>query len=326
MSPTVLVTFSADPDARAVIETELPDDADCHYLDDLPEGRHGAAVAGADALLSMLPHRELDDEAVASLHEDQIVQTVTAGVDHIPLERLPDGLRLLSNAGAYAEPIAEHVLAMYLALSKRLRIEHQKLRNGTFDQFQPTLEVDGSTCGIFGYGGIGQAAARLLKPLGVSILAINRRGEAAEPAEFIGTPDRLDHVLERSDGVVLSAPLTPETRGIIDREKLRTMPVDGMIVNVARGELIDQHDLYEHLRENPEFQAGIDAWWTEPLRHGAFELEHPFLELPNVVGSPHNASQVPGIRERGLRQAARNLAAALKTGTPGNVVDRETGY
>lgn len=323
---SLLITIPVEPDQRDTIEAELPSEVDPVYLDDVdPESRE-SLITEADALLSRLPHKELRDQELSLLTADQIMQAVSAGVDHLPLERLPDGLVLQSNAGAHGEPIAEHVLAMYLALSKRLRIEHNKLKGGNFDQFRPTRRVHGSTCGILGFGGIGQASARLLKSAGVSILAINRSGEAEESVEFLGTPDDLEYVLRRSDGLVLSAPLTPETRGIIDREKLQWMADDAMLINIARGELINQHDLYHHLQANPEFQAGIDAWWKEPVRHGKFEIEYPFLDLPNVIGSPHNSAQEPGISTHSLQQAAIRVARTLTTGIPTNVVDSDLGY
>lgn len=323
---TLLVTLPADPEERRLVEDELPGSVAARYLDDLEPDEHPAAVAGADALLSRLPHEELSDAAFEALHAGQFVQAVSAGVDHLPLERFPDGLTLLSNAGAYAEPMAEHVLAMYLALSKRLPVEHRKMAAGEFDQFRPNRRVAGSTCGILGFGAVGEASAGLLRRLDVSILAINRSGESSVETEFLGTPDDLEHVLRRCDGLVVAAPLTPETRGVIDREKLSWMADDAMVVNVARGELFDQRDLYEHLRDHPEFLAGIDAWWTEPVRHGEFALEYPFLELPNVLGSPHNSAQVPDVRLPARRRAVRNVARALTGGEPANVVDRELGY
>jgi len=206
----------------------------------------------------MAPQVELDDAGFAALHSGQVLQTISAGVDFLPFDRLPDGLTIQSNAGAYAEPMAEHVLAMYLALSKRLLVEHHKMADGEFDQFRRNRWVDGSTCAIFGFGAIGEATARLLKPLGVSVMAINRRGESDQPVDFLGTPDDLEYVLGECDGLVIAAPLTPETRGLFDREKLSWMADDAMLINVARGELIDQRALYEHLREHPQFQAGIE--------------------------------------------------------------------
>jgi glycerate dehydrogenase len=326
MVATILVTASANDERRATIGAELPDGVDCSFLDDVDPADRPDAVEAADGVLSMAVQVELDDDAFARLHDDQVLQTISAGVDFLPFDRLPDGLTIQSNAGAYAEPMAEHVLAMYLALSKRLLVEHRKMADGEFDQFRPNRQVEGSTCAIFGFGAIGEATARLMKPLGIAVEAINRSGESDEPVDFLGTPDDLEAVLGRCDGLVLAAPLTPETRGLIDREKLELMADDATLINVARGEIVDQGDLYAHLEANPEFGAAIDAWWTEPLRDGEFSLDYPFFELPNVLGSPHNSAQVPGIREVGIRHATRNLVSAVEGGEEANVVDPELGY
>jgi glycerate dehydrogenase len=322
---TLLVTYPTKPHHRETIEAALPDGLVPIYLEELNPDARAAAVADADALLAWSPHGELGD-AFDALSDDHVVQLITAGVDHLPLDRFPDGLTLLSNAGAYAEPMAEHVLAIYLALSKRLLIEHRKLQDGEFDQFRPNKWVRGSTCGIIGYGAIGEATARLLKRLNVSVMAINRSGEADEPVDFLGTPADLEHVLAEADGVVLAAPLTDETRGMIDRERLELLPDDGLLINVARGELVVQRDLFEHLQDHPDFQAGLEAWWTEPVRHGEFDLEYPLLDLPNVLGCPHNSAQVPDIRERAHRHGVPNVVAALTEDEAENLVDRERGY
>ena len=327
-SHTLLVTAEADADRRATIEAKLPDAVDSAYLDDVEPADRPDAVESADALLSMAPHVELDEAAFGRLHAGQVLQTISAGVDFLPFERFPEGLTIQSNAGAYAEPMAEHVLAMYLALSKRLLIEHRKMESGEFDQFEPNRQVAESTCAIFGYGATGEATARLMAPLGVDVLAINRSGEsgAADLVDFLGTPDDLEYVLGECDGLVIAAPLTPETRGLFDRDTLDQMADDDMLINVARGELIDQEALYEHLTENPAFQAGLEAWWTEPIRHGEFSLEYPLLDLPNVLACPHNSAQVPGIHEEGLRRAVRNVAATLGSEEHANVVDPKRGY
>lgn len=322
----LVVTLAVEPDIRRLIETSVPSQIHCQFLQELPIDDRKQAIVQADALLARLPYDELGEGLVDSLHSDQVIQLISAGVDHVQFEHLPDCITLQNNAGAHAQPIAEHILAMYLSLSKRLRIEHSNLLSGEFNQFHPNLRVKGSSCIIFGYGGIGQAAANLLKTVGVSIFAINRSGETDEDVDFIGEPDELDAILPRADGLVLSAPLTKETKGIIDREKLAKMPDDGILINVARGKLIDQKDLYQHLHENSDFRAGLDAWWDEPLYDGQFQTQYPFLELPNVIGSPHNAAQIPGIWEHSIQRALDNVVATLTTGQSHRVVNTDRGY
>ncbi len=324
-TPTLLVTLSADDERRELIDRAVPGDIDHVYLDDIEENR-GEAIAEADGLLSFLPARELRDDEFAHLHEDHVVQIVSAGLNGFPFDRMPEGIVVQNNAGAHAKPIGEHVTAMYLALCKRLRIEHEEMRDGEFNQFGMNRRVEGSTCGIFGYGSIGQAAARRLQALDVEIMGINRSGEADTPASFIGTPEDLEYVLGEVDGVVISAPSTSETRGTFDRETLEWMADDAMLINVGRGDLIVQEDLYNHLADNPAFQAGIDAWWTEPLRDGEFSLEYPFLELPNVLGSPHNSARVPGMGEHLFAAAVERVAQTLRAGEVTNRVDPELGY
>ena len=323
---TLLVTYDVDDERRRAVEDELPAGVEARFLDDVEADRHPEAVAAADAVLTFVPERELTDAAFDALHAGQVVQAVTAGVDHFPLERLPEGVTLCSNAGGYAEPMAEHAVAMYLALAKRLLVEHRNLERGEWNQFAPTHEVGGSTCAIVGYGCVGQATARLLEGLGVEVLGINRSGEADHEPAFLGTPAALEQVLRRADGVVLAAPLTPETRGLIDAEALSWLADDAFLVNVGRGEVIDQADLYAHLQEHPDFQAGLEVWWDEPRGEEAFEPEYPFLELPNVLGAPHNSSQTPGSMVRGQRRAVRNVLSALVDGEPANVVDPSVGY
>lgn len=323
---TLLVTYDVDERRRRTVETELPAGIEARFLDDVDPDRHAAAVAAADAILTLDPERELAEGAFDAIGPDHLVQTVSAGVDHLPLDRFDAGVTLCSNAGGYAEAMAEHVLAMYLALSKRLLIEHRNLEAGEWNHAEPTRAVAGSTCAVVGLGGVGEASARLLGRLGVEVLAVNRRGETDIDVDFVGPPSALEAVLRRADGVVLAAPLTPETEGLIDAEALSWLADDGMLINVGRGELVVQDALYEHLREHPTFQAGLDVWWDEPGPDEAFSPDRPLLELPNVLGSPHNSGNARGSRERGQRRAVRNVVAGLLGDGPAHVVDPEAGY
>src|SRR6516165_10592339 len=117
-----------------------------------------------------------------------------------------------------------------------------------------------------------------------------------------------------------SAPLTTATEGLIGARELRLMKENTILINVARGEIIDEGALYAHLVSHPHFFAGIDAWWVEPVRHGHFAMGYPFLDLPNVIGSPHNSAGGRVWRDEYLRRAVQNCRRAILGETSQNLI------
>jgi phosphoglycerate dehydrogenase-like enzyme len=212
---------------------------------------------------------------------------------------------------------------MILALAKRLHLTTAELARGEFNQLIRTAPIEGSVVGIIGFGGIGKATGRRMAALGAKVHAINSTGRTDEPVDFAGTLDELDAVLAASDFVVIALPLTKSTRGLIGRRELALMKQTAILVNVARGAIVEEGALYEHLRTHPEFRAGIDAWWDEPRGKGTFATHFPFFELPNLIGSPHNSALVPGIELQAARRAAENVARYLRGEPPTGVVRRE---
>jgi phosphoglycerate dehydrogenase-like enzyme len=154
----------------------------------------------------------------------------------------------------------------------------------------------------------------------MQIHAINRRGHSAEPTAWIGTPDHLEVLLRAAEVLIIAAPLTHATMGRIGARELALMKEDAILVNLARGEIIEEGALFAHLQGHPTFTACLDAWWVEPIRHGAFRMQYPFLELPNVIGSPHNSASVDGWHQVALRRAAENCLRALRGQPPQGVI------
>jgi glycerate dehydrogenase len=320
---SILVTYGVGEEERKLLEEALGGAAYLAFLRDLSEGERGAALGAANILLSFNPARELREPEFASLRNVRFLQLATAGADHLPFSLLPPHIGIASNVGAFAKPMAEHILAMTLALAKRLLVSHSKLAAGEFDHRTPNRMLRGSVAGMLGFGGIGRAGARLLRRLDMKIYGINTSGQTSEPVDFIGTLADLEHVLRAADVVVVALPLTRRTHGLLGTRELSWMKPDGILINVARGEIIDERALYEHLKEHPNFTVGIDAWWIEPLRHGEFRINYPFFELPNFLGSPHNSAVVPGIMVEATRYAGENVLRFLRGKPIAGLVRRE---
>jgi phosphoglycerate dehydrogenase-like enzyme len=321
--PVALVTFEASPEIRAALADGVAGAADLAFLTDLPDGDRPAAVRSAGVVLAWNVARELRPPEFAGLEGVRFLQLLSAGANVLPFDQLPASLLIASNVGAYAEPMAEHVLAMVLALAKRLPQKHAELSRGEFLHGPPTKAIDGMRVGILGFGGIGKATARRFRPLGARIHAVNTSGRTDEDVEWVGTLDDLDRVLAAADVLVIALPLTKATRGLIGERELGLMKPDAILVNVARGQIIDERALYERLRDQPQFMAGIDAWWVEPFGQGEFRTGFPFFDLPNLLGSPHNSAIVPGIPEVAARHAGANVARFLRGEPVMGLVRRE---
>lgn len=320
--PRVLVTSALPRQMRHAVDETLSSNAAVTYLPDVKESKRDQALASADAVLPWNIDHQLTDQELASLKSGSLLQLLSAGVETVPFDRIPEGVLVASNAGAYARPMAEHVLAMALALAKHLPQKHEAMIRGEFQQQTPNREVRGSLVGILGFGGIGQASAKLFRALGARIDALNRSGRTDEPVDRIGTLEDLDHLLASADFLVVALPLTRATRGLLGERELSLMKADAILVNVARAAIIDEDALYEHLQRNPSFSAGIDAWWQEPRHSGSFATGRPFLELANVLGSPHDSAITTGSLEAAARQAGANVARYLRGEPVQHLVDR----
>ncbi|RZO36723.1 MAG: hydroxyacid dehydrogenase [Rhodospirillaceae bacterium] len=310
--PLVLVSHAPPDEIRDAIAKHFGDEASVRFLPDLSGPERDTALRTARAVISYHPIRDLGIDAIALLDNCQLIQCLTAGVDYLPLSEMPPHIPVAYNAGAYAEPMSEHVVAMALAASKRLTVEHKNMRAGDFNQFLPTKKIRGATCGVLGFGETGREVARLMRGLGMRIEALNRSGTTDEEVDFIGTLDDLDRVMAAADILVITLALTRNTDRLIRSEHLARLKPDAVLVNVARGEIVDEDDLYRHLIENSSFTACLEAWWVEPVRHGKFETKHSFLYLPNVIASPHNSAMAGDALVVAAKRGAENVLRMLR--------------
>jgi len=307
----VAVSYPVDGEYTAINDEVLGDVARLSFLDGRPRADQLAALHQADALIGWQLDRELPGGALADAPRLAFIQLLSAGLDGVDFTAIPPGITVAGNVGAYADPIAEHVMAMTLSLCKHLQAEHAALAKGQFQRGVMSRTLRGAVCGILGFGGIGQATARLMRPFGARVHAVNRSGQTSAPVDWIGTLGDLDQLLAAADVLVIAIPLTTQTRGMIGARELALMKPDAILVNVARGDIVDEQALYQHLVANPQFCAAIDAWWHEPANGTGFRTDYPFFDLPNLLGSPHNSGDVPGVLPFAARQAAENTRRYL---------------
>lgn len=303
----VVITFRVNEEQRELINSIFENTAQTEFIRDYNKEEFDRVLKDTEILFAWNPVRELKHVKKDSFNKIEFVQLLSAGFDHIDFNWFPPDCKIASNKGAYAGPMAEHILAMILAVYKNLFENHKKLSAGEFNQRGVNRSLKDSICGILGYGGIGKATADLLKAFGTKIYAINTSGRTNDTVDFTGTLKDLKYVVRNSDVIVISLPLNRETDGIINKTRLELMKPNAVLVNAARGEIIVEKDLYEHLKSRPEFHACIDAWWVEPFTAGEFRLNYPFFDLPNILGSPHNSAMVPGIFLSGIKKASLNI-------------------
>jgi glycerate dehydrogenase len=319
----VAVSYPVDDQFAEINTSVLSADAEIAFASRLGEQERRQAVREADALIGWRLGRELPAGVLRESPRLEFIQLLPAGADTVDFAAIPERMAVASNVGAYAKPIAEHIMAMTLALARRLPQRQAAMARGEWPQQELLHTLDGAVCAILGFGGIGTATAALMRPFGARIYAVNSSGHTAEPTDFAGTLADLDHVLAAADVVVISLPLINTTRGLIGSRELRLMKPAAILVNVARAAIVDERALYEHLRGNPEFCAAIDTWWQEPGPGTSFHTDYPFLSLPNLIGSPHNSGTVAGVLPTAARRAAENVRRHLRGEPVTGLVRRE---
>jgi phosphoglycerate dehydrogenase-like enzyme len=294
-------------------------------VDDVEVLLRGWLVAEAfDRLLARAPHLTW-------------VHSATSGVERALTPAALARDVLVTNArGVFSRPIAEHVLLMILAVSRHLPELIELQRERTWQPLEGR-ELRELTIGIVGYGSLGRSVASLASAFGARVIAMRRRGAAAAPGgpddgdgeafpfeprlERIVGPEGLHDLLAASDIVVLAAPLTAETEGMIDEAALGAMRRDSWLINVARGRLIDDTALLRALREHRIGGAALDTFRDEPLPQTS-----PYWEQPNVILTPHTAWSSARVLDRSVDLFCDNLQRFSRGEPLRNVVDPAAGY
>jgi phosphoglycerate dehydrogenase-like enzyme len=252
------------------------------------------------------------------------IHSASAGIDRVatPLVRAR-GLTVTNARGVFSQPIAEYVVMMALAIARRLPQLLELQRERTWQPLRGR-ELSAMTIGIVGYGSIGAEVARLLAAFGPRIVATRRHpergpGDAAN-VELFGL-DALDEVLRASDIVVVAAPLTDETAGMIGAPQFQDMRENAWLINISRGRLVDETALRRALESGWIGGAVLDVFTEEPL-----QPDSPLYDTPNLILTPHTSWASDLVNERSIGLFLDNLRR-YRAGQPlDNVVDLEAGY
>ncbi|MFB6153677.1 MAG: D-2-hydroxyacid dehydrogenase [Halodesulfurarchaeum sp.] len=235
---------------------------------------------------------------------------VFAGTDHLPLEALAEhDIALTNAAGVHGPNVSEQVLGYLLTFARNLHEGWRRARNREWRSYQ-TRELTGSTVAVVGLGSLGRAVVERLQAFDVTTIGIRHSPEKGGPTdEVLGYDDDVHRAFARADYLVVTAPLTDLTEGLIDAEVFRTLPSDSVLVNVGRGPIIETDALVEALRGNAIRGAALDVTDPEPLPE-----EHPLWGFENIVITPHNAGHTPAYWERMAEIVAANVNRAEEQG------------
>jgi phosphoglycerate dehydrogenase-like enzyme len=264
----------------------------------------------------------------------KLVQKTGAGVDAIPFEVLGPEVYVANTSGANPGPLAEGTVALVLALAKHI-VRRHTLFPKTEKDIRRSIELRGKTAGILGLGHIGIEVARLLKAFKMKLIAVKRRPtdqfKTQLDLEFLGGPSDLDHLLRESDFLIITIPLTPETRGLIGERELRLMKPTAYLINVARAGIVQEAPLYRALHEQWIAGAALDVWWPPHWWDGTWIPQGhtpalPFWTLPNVIATPHNIGSSDIRSDARLRIIAENIRRTVEGRPPINQVNKTLQY
>ncbi|MCB9895227.1 MAG: hydroxyacid dehydrogenase [Planctomycetes bacterium] len=289
----------------------------------------GPPPSSIEVLVSGRPSREQLDAC------DKLKTLVIpfAGVPATTLEVMREypGI-IVHNLHHNASATAELAVTLLLAAAKTIVPIDRQLRRGDWSArggMEHAMQLAGRNALVLGYGAIGSRVARTCAALGMTVNAIARRPRANAEHPVSG-PDALAGMLLDAAAVLVCLPATSETEGMIGREQLSLLPRESVVVNVARGPIIDEAALYEALRERRIFAAGLDVWWNYPKTQDEWTATQPsrlpFHELDNVVMSPHRGGHVSDTELQRMLGLAELLKAIATGASIPNRVDLTAGY
>jgi len=268
----------------------------------------------ARIVINIRAHARFTEGVFAACRNLKLVSIWGTGTDNVDLDAAGrHGVTVTNTPGVNAFAVAEHTLALMLALGRRIPRIDREMRQGQWPR-ELLTQLLGKTVGVFGVGTIGARVVALTRAIGMEPVAWSHRGQPERIAALGARPASKEEILKDADVVSLHLRLVPETRGFLGRRELGLMKRTALLVNTARGALVEREALLDALVQGKIAGAALDVFHDEPLKPG-----DPLLARDNVVLSPHNAGQTPEVIRDGLLRAVQNVENFL-AGRPTDVV------
>jgi phosphoglycerate dehydrogenase-like enzyme len=301
------ILFCGDcfPDARSLLKKRLPRGAHDELI--VRDGRDFPCVLdGVDVVVPMM---SAIDAALMDAGRFRLIQQWGSGLEGVDLEAARARDIWVANvpaSGSNADSVAEHAVLLLLALLRQLPLAQENVRSGILGAPMGRI-LTGCTVCLYGLGATARALAKRLRAFDVRLIGVSRQPDAAKTAEFFlescyGPSDR-NAALAQSDVLIVCVRLAHQTRGLIDAAALAALPSGALLINAARGALVDYNALYDALARRHLAGAGLDVYWTEPI-----SPDDPLLALPNVIATPH----VAGVTDRSYAAIADAVAANIE--------------
>jgi glyoxylate reductase len=277
-------------------------------------------IVDADAVLCLLTDR-IDAALLGKAKQLKVVSTMAVGYNNIDIEACTGkGIVVTNTPDVLTETTADLTFALLLATARRLVESSQFLKDGKWKTWSPMLltgqDVYGATLGVIGMGRIGEAVARRAKGFNMKVLYYNRTKKIKAEQEYGVQYRELDSMLKESDFVVIMIPYSPQTKNLIAARELSLMKPTAILVNTARGGIVNEDDLYAALNNKQIWAAGLDVFDHEPV-----SPNHPLAQMDNVVALPHIGSASIATRIGMGKLAVRNLIAVLQGQKPSHRVN-----
>lgn len=273
-------------------------------------------VDGIFCLLTESIDKALLDKANAL----KVISNMAVGYNNIDIEAAKEkGIRVTNTPGVLTETTADLTFALLMSTARRLVESTEYLKSGKWETWSPMQlagqDIYGATLGIIGMGRIGEALAKRARGFDMNILYYNRSRKLSVEKELGLQYAEMNQLLQEADFVCIMTPYTPETKNLIGERELSLMKNTSILINTARGGIVNENALYHALKNGSIWAAGLDVFEQEPV-----PLDHPLLTLPNVVTLPHIGSASVKTRMRMAELAAENLILAIRNQTPKSLV------